>query len=1427
MAENDDDQTLEALESLLATSFLDRLRLCTDFEKYLLGFRTRVLARIQKMLALHPEGIKVQVIIEAEYEKIAHFHHPDEPVSEYDEIADIIVHEGYGRKSSRLMAMNEHAAVAKRQGKDPHKYNDELEQYKHKVVAFYLRTKFIPVTLGGSANIVASELIEQLRERHINFIRDGSGFMMRRIIQTEVNIARYAPLVGRGYVALPPFLGNKKAIVNVKNGDDRCFAYAIAAAIQNDNSRNAQRSERYNVTIVEQGLDLLEFPVKFDAQYLEKVEQQIQIPFNVYSFFDDEGRGRYAAFTSKLDADGAVDLLYWNAHFAWIKNFSRFMGDLTKHKGTLHYCKRCMGHFQSDSAFAMHKLCCRGAEGCIPVYKMPSKPTLVEFKQIRYEQRCPFVIYADFECLTKPLPLLVEAEDVDAPAPVTTSVAAHDDAASGKDDSSAEELVQATSAVGSNDGDATTLPKIRTAVAAGAYQEHEPISVGMKLISAVPGVLGDMPYETHTGGDVIMWFLNRLMFYEALCTQYLFDNKRLVMTAEDVRKHEAAKLCYVCNGGFGETDGRSVAVAWSKVRDHDHITGKYRGATHSKCNLQLRRTYKIPVFFHNFRGYDSHLMIRAFGAYKDRELRVIGQTLEKYMTVSWGDHIVFKDSLQFLNSSLERLTECVLKGGRDKFQHLIDAFSPAYDDEAINKLLRKGIYPYDYMSAASCLQETALPPISEFASRLRDEKCSEQDYAHAEDVWKTFQCAKFLDYHNLYLKCDVLLLAGIFESFRSMSLATYGLDPAHYVSSPHLSWNAMLKQTQCKLELLQDPAMFAMLQDNLRGGVAMISKRHVEANNKYMGAQYDTSKPSTYILYLDANNLYGWAMGEPMPISDFRWLAEPEWSGINWTQQAIDQEIGYIIECDLKYPHNLHDLHNDYPLAPERLTVTTLMLSEAQVALRDKYEFAVKPKPSTKLIPNLFDKERYTCHYRNLRFYLEHGLELTKVHRVLAFRQSRWLAPYISLNSEMRGKAKTAFEKDFWKLMNNALFGKTCENVTKRNDVRLMVDRAKCEVLMRKPHCLGFKIFSKDIAAVAMQKLICLIEKPTYVGYCVLELAKLLMYEFHYDHAQKRWPNEHLKLLLTDTDSLVYEIQTDDVYEDITSDPTFAACFDLSNYPASSKFHSDANKMVIGKMKDESGGNIITGVVGLRAKMYAYRWQAPELDADVQPPSNKEAKRMKGIQRAAQNTIYYNDFVAQLHEPTANYVCAHRIGQALHNIFSIELSKQGLCAFDDKRFLLPDGITTLAHGHIRTYDEFRVMFEQVERTFVEAEVRLQKAMNMVTSVMAVAHAGSRAHNNEMNVVDMVVVDDGDGDRMLVLTHDAAVARSLVPHITLHDAIDIVAGSDLCATFAAAHARIDAIPALQTINEEDGLDTRPDALLSHAQDATLALALFDT
>ena len=531
-----------------------------------------------------------------------------------------------------------------------------------------------------------------------------------------------------------------------------------------------------------------------------------------------------------------------------------------------------------------------------------------------------------------------------------------------------------------------------------------------------------------------------------------------------------------------------------------------------------------------------------------------------------------------------------------------------------------------------------------------------------------------LDYHNLYLKTDALLLADVLESYRDATLTSFGLDPAYYVSAPQLSWDCMMKMTKCELDLLDDPEMFRMLNSNLRGGITTISKRHANANNKYMDDGFDPTERSSYILYVDANNLYGQAMSEPLPEGDFAWISEDECANIDWRALTADDRLGYFVECDLHYPDALHETHNEYPLAPERLVIEEHLLSDTQQTIRDQYE--ISHTASSKLVPNFYDKTRMLLHYRNLQFYLAHGMELTKVHRAMRFRQARWMQPYIQTNTELRARSKDPVEVRLRKDANNCVYGKTVENLTKRTDIKLVNSAEMCRKLIAKPQCLRFQVFVEELAAVELLKVKCMINKPTYVGFAVLELSKLHMFKFHYEHFKQWYPDA--ELLFTDTDSLVYQVYTDDLYADLAA---HGEHFDFSSYPTIHPQFNEANKMVLGKMKDEAGGSIIAEFVGLRPKMYSYTTIIEGEEV------LKESKRAKGIQRVAMTNIHHADYVAQLNRANENYVNVRRIGQKHHRIYTTESVKRGLCAFDDKRYLLEDGIHTLAHGHHRIRDE--------------------------------------------------------------------------------------------------------------------------------------------
>ena len=230
-------------------------------------------------------------------------------------------------------------------------------------------------------------------------------------------------------------------------------------------------------------------------------------------------------------------------------------------------------------------------------------------------------------------------------------------------------------------------------------------------------------------------------------------------------------------------------------------------------------------------------------------------------------------------------------------------------------MLRKGVYPYEYMDSWEKYNETSLPSTEDFYRNLNMEDIDDIDYRHGNNVFKGFKLENLGDYHDLYVQSDTLLLADVFENFRDMCIKVYELDPAHFVSLPGLAWQAYLKKTNIELEVLIDYDMLLMVEEGIRGGICHSIRRYAKANNKYM-KNYNKDEEPSYIQYLDANNLYGWAMSKKLPVNGFKWLDSDK---INEKNEDFiknydeNNDKGYIFEVDVKYPKRLHELHSDLP----------------------------------------------------------------------------------------------------------------------------------------------------------------------------------------------------------------------------------------------------------------------------------------------------------------------------------------------------------------------------------------------------------------------------------------------------------------------------------------------------------------------------------
>ncbi|XP_076291056.1 uncharacterized protein LOC143214203 [Lasioglossum baleicum] len=776
--------------------------------------------------------------------------------------------------------------------------------------------------------------LEEFQER-------DSGWALSKILHLIVNFSKYQPLQA-GFTTetyLPRTIQLKKAVVNVNNKDEACFFWAVVVGLYPAKTNPSRLSSypHYKTVLQTEGF---QSPMLFKD--IRKFERKNDISINVFEWV------RKKCVTLHLTEKKRrrhVNLLFiqnaakTHGHFACIRNLSRLVSSqLSKKKNHKHICDRCLQYFPTPERLNIHTIDCERMNDC--ALTLPtSEDKWLHFKNFVNKEQAPFIIYADLECLLLP----EEQEGEDRAARVQ-------------------------------------------------YQQHHAFSIGYYIHCRYDESLCEYQVYRDKAGCAA-WFANRL--YElSQKLQPLFDKTVPMnpLTEAEKLNFRTATHCHVCEKTFEENDIR--------VRDHCHFTGAYRGPAHNGCNLSYQSSYVIPVVFHNLSGYDAHFIIKELANSFEGRIDVLPLTKEKYISFTKKVSIErqpgeerkyvkflkfrFIDSFKFLNSSLDKLTSYLDKNKlrivRGEFTHL--------SNDDFNLLTRKGVFPYDYLASYDKLNDTCLPPREAFYNRLNGSEISNIDYIHANTVWSRFTIQTLGEYSDLYLKLDVLLLADVFENFRDDCLENYKLDPAHYYTLPGFAWDVMLKMTKIELELFTDVDMLLFVERGIRGGLSQCSHRYAHANNKYLST-HDSSKPLTYLMYFDVNNLYGWAMSQPLPHRDFRWVEDID--NFNVESIPIDSPVGYILEVDLDYPREIHDAHTDLPFCPSHDAATS--------------------SSQRKLLATLRNKERYIIHYRYLQQSLKHNLKLKKIHRILEFQQSRWLHEYIDLNTKLRTNMKKLLVK--------------------------------------------------------------------------------------------------------------------------------------------------------------------------------------------------------------------------------------------------------------------------------------------------------------------------------------------------------------------------------------------------------------------------------
>ena len=1165
----------------------------------------------------------------------------------------------------------------------------QLEDFKHVIKGKY----FVILNNDESVDVV-EDMLSSLNKRFENCSELKSGARLVDIKKGTIEKYCFTPTHIGEFLPTPEKLKNKKCIINLPQENEwdhnKCFHYALMVHYHHADIKNgnANKTKRYRTKLKQSTLDFSNISTPVKLNEIPRFEKNNCCSINIFSI---QSEGKDSEFVnpyriSQNKTDEQINLLMivkdGQFHFAYIKSLDRLLN--SRDSGcSFTFCKFCLTgynkRYNGEQKLREHQELCNGLfhPSARVIYPLPGNQTL-GFNNFKTMIPGGLILYADFESYM------------------------------------------------SDPSDEFKDTEKRTVIAKHKPSGYSILPVLHPYLAEIEQVNQKIKPVYYSGKNTMKHFFDDIedinSKYEEVFEEHCRKEKNL--TKEDWKKHNKAETCFICGQSFqegppphvvrtsvtnshkkyniapvGDNTENSETLNFvnseptplpesrglppnAKVADHCHISGLFRGSAHAACNLRLRLKKDVPIFFHNLSKYDSHHILRYVGK-SDAEIKnikVLAKTLEKFTGFSFSFEdssvkFIFKDSLQHLPNSLDKLVQNLLKSS-NKDYNLFNETKKLFREyqtekgvtnESFKLLLQKGVFPYSYFTSLEKLQETDLPDRADFFNDLTKSECSEQDYSHARKVYDHFKCRNLKDYQNLYMRLDVCLLADVFENYRKLSMRNYGLDPTHFFTSPSLSWNACLKTTKVKIDLIVDPEMSNFIDQGFLGGVSFARNPYLKANNPKCPG-FNPNLPEKWILLLDANNLYGWAMKQALPMGGFEWVNDLN----QFTEQKIkslsdDSGIGYMFQVDLDYPRDHHHDHSQYPLAPEHMTVDSKDLSAWQLSIMEQQRIPVSK--SAKLCLTLKPKHNYVLHYRNLKQYLELGMKLTKIHKCLKFKQSKWMESYIDINTSIRKGGVDKCTKDLAKLFNNSCFGKTCENVWNYNDVKFFTGEEKMDKvqnMINSPYFDGLKLYDEFSAVIKMKKQQVVLDKPRFVGQCVLSLSKIVMYDFHFHFMMKHF-KKGLKLGFTDTDSFCYEIEhKGDIYEKLKELDASESIFDFSNYPENHPNYSMKNYLVPGKFKDEGAGVPYCEGIFLRSKMYSLKSVDVHLDKST----------AKGIDTCTKNREFTHEtYRDALFNSSSNPVSSSRIVNDSHRIYTVKQTKAGLSNFNDKIYLnqLPDG----------------------------------------------------------------------------------------------------------------------------------------------------------
>ena len=1137
----------------------------------------------------------------------------------------------------------------------------DLKNVFHKLP--YTRfTYFNYYTFKSFLHSVANALEDKRRhwENEIN-----SGYVMRYITNLDLTFLKlsetgdcaiskdgYSQMskVWKSIEKIKPYLLDASITTNKK-----CFYSAVAAGLLRMSHPNLCEDEvkRKIKNFISRHLNTKGFTLPFKVKRVNMFEiknEHLEFGINVYTWTPSgEFIPMYISKTTKsftrinillLQPDFRISSI---GHYVLITDLNKLVHSVRIHglntKNSLSYsqqnrrqrkyryiCELCLYGTTSFPKFKTHSVSCKNDKYQSISYPLPG--STIRFENKGRDRQSPFLCFLDFEAKMSKIDMSENGHIF-------------------------------------NCNNCVTGGPVRLCSHSERYlQAQLPMTYSMYVFKSNGELFLSQTYSSDT--DVMEHFFNTLNDYSTIIEKEVTKYKELFMSARQKVEIQNAVRCYLCKIPF--VPGQDIIVA-----DHCHLTppqivngekeSHILGAAHRHCNLQRQKNKQIPIYVHNLMSYDSNFILGYLHKHKDVSEMINSLTAMPYNSTKFRTFVIdifsFKDSFQLLSGSLSELSED-LSISNNPFKLLKQA-NLVTSDSQYELLFKKAVYPYEWVTSVSQLIDTTdFPPHSAFFSNLKRSNISLQDYNQGQQIYNDLNCSNMLDYTELYCKLDTLLLAEVVFSYRELIWNEFGLALENYLSTPQIALDACLKLTGKSIGLMSEPSMVTMIENSLRGGVSFVNNRHETSATE-----------NETLLYIDANNLYGFAQKLMMPVGEFSFLKPPEFRSLKWQRMTETQPYGYIAEVDLEFPPSCHDLLDDLPLAPAHTIIKFKNISPFSQNIHTNIHGSYANKYSQqKLVTDLHKKTHYCVHYLNLQFYLEKGAQITKIHSVIKFKQDDFLKTYINLISKKRAESKTSFKKRLFKLLANALYGKFIQDVRKYSKVVFCRSATELSAIASDPLFIDATVISDNLIACTLRNEKINLNKAYAIGFSILELSKLFMYRVWYDQLKPTFKND-IRLCLTDTDSFIVKINNfskSQIYELI------APIMDFSNLPTNSPFYNKDNAKVPGFFKDEYPNDEIEEVIGVRSKCYFIKLKN----------NNKSHVVCKGISKASSKTFTLDLYKSCIYSSNAVVKTTDTRIKALKEkvIVTESLTKQAFASPDEKRYQLCH-IHSIPYGHYK------------------------------------------------------------------------------------------------------------------------------------------------